>query len=72
LKQNKNKTMAKFGMYTKGTSESTNHINVVEMNDKSQAEAYFAGVKRLTLEQFRNLFVVREVNATNSKNLLLG
>jgi hypothetical protein len=32
----------------------------------------FAGVKRLTLEQFRNLFVVREVNSTNSKNLLLG
>ena len=64
--------MAKFGMYTKGTSESTNHINVVEMHNKAQAEAYFAVVKRLTLEQFRNLFVVREVNSTNSKNLLLG
>ena len=64
--------MTKFAMYTKGTSESTNRVNIVEMENKSQAEAYFAGVKRLPLEQFRNLFIVREVNTTNSKNLLLG
>jgi len=63
--------MAKYGMYTKGTSESINHISVVEISSHNQAEAYFAGVKRLTLEQFRNLFVVKEIN-TNNKNLLLG
>ena len=63
--------MAKFGMYTKGTNESSQQINIVEMPDLNQAEAYFAGVKRLTLEQFRNLFVVREIK-NSSKNLLLG
>ena len=41
------------------------------MPNREQAEAYFAGVKRLTLEQFRNLFDVREVKQ-DSKNLLLG
>jgi len=63
--------MAKFGMYTKGTNENSQHISVVEVSTKAEAEAYFAGRKQLTLEQFRNLFVVREVNG-NSKNLLLG
>tara|TARA_Y100001972_G_scaffold111889_1_gene145122 strand:+ start:291 stop:467 length:177 start_codon:yes stop_codon:yes gene_type:complete len=58
-------------MYTKGTTESVGHINIVNMRSKSEAEAYFAGVKRLTLEQFRNLFDVREVKE-DSKNLLLG
>ena len=70
--------MLKYGMYTKGTNESSQHINVVETPDHAQAEAYFAGVKRLTLEQFRNLFVVKEIKSnfqnylTNAKNLLLG
>jgi hypothetical protein len=45
--------MTKFGMYTKGANESTQHINVVEVPDQRQAEAYFAGRKGLTLEQFR-------------------
>ena len=54
-------------MYTKGTNETNQHVSVVEMSNHTQAEAYFAGVKRLTLEQFRNLFVVREIN-TNAKN----
>ena len=63
--------MTKFGMYTKGANESNQHINVVEVPDQRQAEAYFAGRKGLTLEQFRNLFVVREIK-TDSKNLLLG
>jgi len=58
-------------MYTKGANESSTYINVIDMPTKSEAEAYFAGRKQLTLEQFRNLFVVREVNG-NSKNLLLG
>tara|TARA_R100001591_G_C4254706_1_gene158121 strand:- start:383 stop:574 length:192 start_codon:yes stop_codon:yes gene_type:complete len=63
--------MSKFGMYTKGTTESVGHINVVNMPTKSQAEAYFAGVKKLSLEQFNNLFIVREIKE-DSKNLLLG
>jgi hypothetical protein len=63
--------MAKFGLYTKNTSESAGHIHVVEIDSLDQAEAYFAGVKQLTLEQFRNMFIVREIK-NNSKNLLLG
>jgi len=63
--------MSKFGMYTKGTTESVGHINVVNVPTKAQAEAYFAGVKKLSLEQFNNLFVVREIKE-DSKNLLLG
>ena len=63
--------MSIFGMYTKGTTESVGHINIVNMPTKSQAEAYFAGVKKLPLEQFKNLFVVREIKE-ESKNLLLG
>ena len=63
--------MSKFGMYTKGTTESVGHINVVIVPTKSQAEAYFAGVKKLSLEQFNNLFDVREIKE-DSKNLLLG
>ena len=70
---NKEKTMAKFGMYTKNTNESANHINLVEMPSSSQAEAYFAGVKKLSLVQFRNLFVVKEIASDHKdKNLLLG
>jgi len=63
--------MLKYGMYTKGANESSQHVNVVETPNHAQAEAYFAGVKRLTLKQFRNLFVVKEIN-TSAKSLLLG
>ena len=64
--------MAKFGMYTKGTNESNQHISVVEVPSKAQAEAYFAGRKQLSLVQFHNMFVVREIHQPTSKNLLLG
>jgi|TARA_R100000388_G_C7183670_1_gene129938 hypothetical protein len=65
--------MAKFGMYTKGTNESNQHISVVEVQTKQEAEAYFAGMKQLSLVQFTNLFVVREIkNINESRNLLLG
>ena len=65
--------MAKFGMYTKGTNESNQHISIVEVRSKQEAEAYFAGMKRLSLTQFTNLFVVREIkNINESRNLLLG
>ena len=63
--------MAKFGLYTKNTSESAGHINAIDMPSINQAEAYFAGVKQLSLEQFRNIYQVREI-ANDSKNLLLG
>ncbi len=64
--------MTKFGMYTRGTNESNQHISVVEVSSKQEAEAYFAGRKQLSLVQFHNMFVVREINHPNSKNLLLG
>ena len=63
--------MAKFGMYTQGTNESSTQISVVEIATKHEAEAYFAGRKQMTLAQFHNLFHVREIKS-NSKNLLLG
>ena len=64
--------MAKFGMYTKGTNEGGQHIGVVDVSTKKEAEAYFAGRKQLTLTQFNNMFVVKEIHPPNSKNLLLG
>ena len=64
--------MSKFGLYTKNSNESSGHINVIEMPTRTQAEAYFAGRKSLTLTQFHNLFIVKEIHNTNSKNLLLG
>ena len=64
--------MTKFGMYTKGTNEIAQHISTVDVSTKQEAEAYFAGRKQMTLVQFHNMFVVREINRHNSKNLLLG
>jgi hypothetical protein len=63
--------MSKFALYTRNTSESSGHINTVDMPTISQAEAYFAGIKQLSLEQFRNMFIVKEIKH-DSKNLLLG
>ncbi len=64
--------MAKFGMYTKGATESRHHISTVDVQSKQEAEAYFAGRKQMTLAQFHNIFIVKEINNNNSKNLLLG
>ncbi len=64
--------MSKFGMYTKGTNENNQHISLVEVSTKQEAEAYFAGRKQLSLLQFHNMFVVREIKSPESKNLLLG
>ena len=61
----------KFGMYTKGANENSQHISLIEMPSIEQAEAYFAGRKQMTLVQFHNLFHVREIKS-DSKNLLLG
>tara|TARA_Y100000310_G_scaffold282653_1_gene304031 strand:+ start:1960 stop:2157 length:198 start_codon:yes stop_codon:yes gene_type:complete len=63
--------MSKFGLYTKNATESSQQINVVDIPTKSQAEAYFAGVKQLSLEQFQDLFIVKEIK-TSDKQLLYG
>jgi|TARA_R100000005_G_C4969035_1_gene182695 hypothetical protein len=65
--------MSKFGLYTRNANESSGHINTVDMPSIGQAEAYFAGVKQLTLEQFRNLFVVKEIKTDQpGRGLLYG
>ena len=61
----------KYGMYTKGANESAQHISLVEMPSIEQAEAYFAGRKQMTLAQFREIFLVREIK-TSTKTLLYG
>ena len=65
--------MPKFAMYTKGTNESNQYVTTVNVQTKSEAEAYFAGRKQMTMAQFNNMFVVREISEYRSnKDLLLG
>ena len=61
----------KYALYTKTSTETSQHINLVDMPTIDQAEAYFAGVKKLSLAQLREIFVVKEVNEAN-KTLLYG
>ncbi len=61
----------KYGLYSKSQSENSQQISVIDMPSIEQAEAYFAGRKQLTLEQFRSLFMIREIN-NSSKTLLYG
>ena len=61
--------MSKFGLYIKSQQESKMHVNICSMPTMSQAEAYFAGVKRLSLDEFRKLFVVKEIQ--EDKNHIL-
>jgi len=63
--------MSKFGLYTKNANESAAAYNVVTMPTKTQAEAYFAGVKQLSLEQLKDLFIVREIK-DHGKQILYG
>ena len=63
--------MTKYGLFTKSQSESSAQISVVHMSSVDLAEAYFAGRKQLTLEQFRALFTVKEIT-DNQKTLLYG
>ncbi|MBC8306928.1 MAG: hypothetical protein H8E55_65615 [Pelagibacterales bacterium] len=63
--------MTKYGLYNKHQSESKQHINTVDIQTKTQAEAYFAGVKQLQLHQFNDLFIVKEIKHP-SKQLLFG
>ena len=62
----------KYGLFTKSQTESSQQISTIEMPSIDQAEAYFAGRKQLSLVQFHNMFVVKEINLKDSKNLLLG
>tara|TARA_R110000850_G_scaffold82692_1_gene177527 strand:+ start:2163 stop:2294 length:132 start_codon:yes stop_codon:yes gene_type:complete len=41
------------------------------MPSAGQAEAYFAGVKQLSLQQLRDLFIVKEIKDSN-KTLIYG
>ena len=61
----------KYGLFTKSQTESSQQISTIEMPSIDQAEAYFAGRKQLTLEQFRALFIIREIT-NSSKGLLYG
>jgi len=63
--------MNKFGLYTKTQREAAHHINICDMPSISHAEAYFAGVKQLSLDKFRDLFIVKEIKEPN-KTLLYG
>jgi len=63
--------MSKFGLYTKSANESSAAYNVIDMPTKTQAEAYFAGVKQLSLEQLNDLFLVREIKE-HGKQILYG
>mgnify|MGYP003140181109 CR=1 FL=1 len=64
--------MSKFGLYTRGTNETKTRISTIDVATKAEAEAYFAGRKQMSLIQFHNLFVVKEIKNLDSKNLLLG
>jgi len=63
--------MSKFGLYTKNSNESSGHINTVDMPTKAQAEAYFAGVKNLSLQQLQDLFLIKEIK-DNGPQILFG
>ena len=61
----------KYGLFTKTQSESSQQINTISLPTAVQAEAYFAGVKQLSLPQFRELFIVKEISDSH-KSLLNG
>jgi len=62
----------KYGMYTKSTlNEGSCPINTFTCSSKLEAESYFAALKRLSLNEFLNIFEVREI-VQSERNLLLG
>ena len=63
--------MSKYGLFSKSQSEGSSQISVVEIPSITQAESYFAGRKQLTLEQFRELFIVKEID-NSQKSLMYG
>jgi hypothetical protein len=64
--------MKRFGLYSNAVSEENReYISVVEMFNIDQAEAYFAGTKKLALPDFRQLYHVKEIKQS-TKRLLFG
>jgi len=61
----------KYGMYTKSTLNEGSPINTFTCSSKLEAESYFAALKRLSLNEFLNIFEVREI-VQSERNLLLG
>jgi len=67
--------MTKWALYTRYSNENRSYIASVELNSKSEARAYFMGVKKLNAEQFDNLYQVdhmKESKSDPNKGLLLG
>ena len=67
--------MTKWALYTRYSNENRSYIASVELNSKSEARAYFMGVKKLNAEQFDNLYQVdhmKESKSDPNKRLLLG
>jgi hypothetical protein len=63
--------MSKFGLYTRNYNETSSYIFTCDMPNIDHAKAYFAGLKQLSLEEFQNLFIVKEIKDTN-KTLIYG
>ena len=67
--------MSKWALYTKYSNENRSYVMSTEQNSKAEARAYFMGVKRLTAEQFDQIYQVdlmQESKDNTNKGLLLG
>ena len=72
MPQSNENSRKQYGLYTRGANEQSSYVYRIEMPSLAEAEAYFTGMKRLPPEQLHNLFIIREINHIESKNLLLG
>ena len=66
--------MSKWALYTKYSNENRSYVASVVLPSKSEARAYFMGVKRLTAEQFDQIYQVdlMEESKSNHRTLLRG
>jgi len=65
--------MTKFGLYTKNTSENRSYVTSVNINTLQEAQAYFMGMKRLSIDQFDKLYDVTLIEDIKpNRNLLFG
>jgi len=67
--------MSKWALYTKYSNENRSYVMSTEQNSKAEARAYFMGIKRLTAEQFDQIYQVdlmQESKDNTNKGLLLG
>ena len=67
--------MSKWALYTKYSNENRSYVMSTEQNSKAEARAYFMGVKRLTAEQFDQIYQIdrmKESKDNTNKGLLLG